>query len=185
MEGTPRTTRLRWLPNAITILRLAGIPVLIWLVAQADGPTAPEVAIVFFALAATDFVDGKLARALHAESAFGRVADPLADRLLMAVGLISLIVLDRFPWPGPAIILARDLTAMAAFVVLARRGVTLRVDTPGKISSALAMIAVALALLLDRTWVDVLFWAAVALSIATFVNYGRGAVRRARISGST
>jgi len=61
----------------------------------------------------------------------------------------------------------------------------LHVDLAGKISSALAMLAVGLSLLLDARWVDVLFWAAVALSVVTFANYARVAARRVRVSGST
>jgi len=185
VEGTPRTTRLRWLPNAITILRLAALPVLAWLVVRADGPTDPAVAWTFGAIGATDFIDGKLARALGAESKFGRIADPFADRMLMAVGLVALIALDRFSWPGPLIILVRDLAAIGAFIAFARKGVTLHVDMAGKISSTVAMFAVGFGLLLDQSWVDALFWVAVALSVATFVNYGMGAVKRLRISGST
>ena len=185
MEGTPRTTRLGWLPNAITILRLAGLPLLIWFLAVDDGPTSTRAAICFGIIGATDFIDGKLARYLGAESKFGRIADPFADRMLMAVGLIGLITLDRYAWPGPAIILARDVIAVVAFVLLARRGVVLHVDMAGKISSTLAMFAVALALLIEGPWVDGLFWIAVVVSVVTFVNYARVARRRLRVSGST
>jgi phosphatidylglycerophosphate synthase len=101
----------------------------------------------------------------------------------MAVGLVGIITMDRLPWPAPAIILVRDLVAIAAFVVLARRGVTLHVDMAGKVSSTVAMVAVGLALGIDATWVDAFFWFAAALSVATFANYAR-TVRR-RISAST
>ena len=183
MEGTPRTTRLGWLPNAITILRLAGLPLLIWFLVVDDGPTSTRAGICFGLIAATDFIDGRLARHLHAESTFGRIADPFADRMLMAVGLVGLITFGRYAWPGPTIILARDAIAVAAFVTLARRGVMLHVDMAGKISSTLAMVAVGVALGVDALWVDVLFWIAVAVSVATFANYAR--VAAGRVSGST
>ena len=166
-------------------MRLAALPVLVWLVVRADGPTDALVAWTFGAIGATDFIDGKLARALRAESTFGRMADPFADRMLMAVGLVALIALDRFAWPGPVIILARDLVAIAAFVWFTRKGLTLHVDMAGKISSTVAMFAVGFGLLLDQAWVDVLFWVAVAVSVVTFVNYARVATRRLRVSGST
>ena len=94
VEGKPRTTRLRWLPNAITILRLAALPVLAWFLAVDDGPTSARAAVVL----RRDRRDGLHRRAsspgdLGAESKFGAIADPFADRMLMAVGLIGLITL--------------------------------------------------------------------------------------------
>ena len=184
-EGNPRTTRLRWLPNAITCLRLAALPVLAYFLVVDEGPTSARAAWFFAAIGATDFIDGILARRLKAESRFGAIADPFADRMLMAVGLIGLIALGRYSWPGPTIILARDVIAVIAFVVLAQRGVTLRVDVPGKISSGMAMFAVGLALLIDHRSIDVYFWIAVTVSIATFVNYAWRTSRTSRSSGST
>jgi len=169
--------RLRWLPNALTLARLAAIPVLAVVIARADGPTEPTAAWLFAAVCATDFIDGRLARAMHAESRFGQIVDPLADRLVIAVGLAGLIALGRIHWSGPALILARDAISIAAFVVFARRGVQLTVDMPGKVASSLAMIATGLALLLGSSWVDGLFWAAVAASILTLANYARTARR--------
>src|SRR5262249_135433 len=146
-------TALRWLPNAITVARLGAVPVLAGVILSAEGPTTTLGGALFAGVAATDFLDGMLARWLGAESRFGRVTDPLADRLVMAVGLIGLIVLGRFAWPGPTIILVRDAASVAAYVWYARRGRLLRVDLPGKISSALAMVATALALLSTAGWI--------------------------------
>ncbi len=150
------------------------------MILTADGTTTRAGAILFAAVSATDWVDGFLARRLHAESRLGRVLDPLADRLVIAVGLVGLIVLDRLPWPGPAILLARDAISIAAFVLLARRGVVMRIDMAGKVSSSLAMIATAIALLTDRAWADWLFWAAVVLAVVTLANYARTARRALR-----
>ncbi len=177
--------RLWWLPNAIPIARLAGLPVLIWAVAVHSGPTSAFVAWLFAGIAITDFIDGKLARHLGAESRFGRIADPLADRLVMAVGLIALLHFGRLHWVAPVVILVRDAGAVVAFVWLARKGVEMRVDFWGKASSLVAMVATGMCLL--STWVggDVLFWIAVALSVATIANYARDARRRLRASGST
>ncbi|MEW6583271.1 MAG: CDP-alcohol phosphatidyltransferase family protein, partial [Actinomycetota bacterium] len=164
---------LGWVPNALTVARLAALPVLLAVMLTVDGPTSPLAAWLFGGIAITDFVDGKLARALHAESRFGQVADPLADRLLMAVGLVGIILLGRLHWAGPAVILARDVLSIVAFAWYARRGVLLRVDMAGKTSSALAMVATGLALLVDAAWVDAVFWVAVAGSVLTLANYSR------------
>ena len=182
MEGEP-STQLRWLPNAITCLRLAALPILAWMIVVDDGPTSARAAWFFAAIGATDWIDGYLARRLKAVSKFGSVADPFADRMLMAVGLIGLIELGRYGWPGPTIILARDVAAIVAFVVLARRGVELKVDVAGKISSGMAMFAVGLAMLIDHVSIDVYFWIAVGVSVGTFLNYARVIANRLRISG--
>jgi CDP-diacylglycerol--glycerol-3-phosphate 3-phosphatidyltransferase len=169
---------LRRLPNALTLLRLAAIPALLGILIASDGPTSAAAAWLFGAVALTDLLDGFLARALHAESRFGRIADPLVDRLLVAVGLIGLILLDRVHPAGPLLLLARDVLSVAGFAYFARRGRSLRVDLAGKASSALAMVATGLALLSTAGWIDVLFWIAVVGSVASLLNYVRTVTRR-------
>ena len=173
---------LRWLPNALTLARLAALPVLVGVLVAADGPTSPLAAWMFGAVAVTDYLDGFLARRLKAVTRFGTLADPLVDRLLIAVGLVGLIMLDRLHPAGPAILLARDALAVAGFALLARRGIEMRVDIWGKGASALAMAATGLALLSAATWAEGLFWAAVVVGVATFLNYARVAVRRTSTS---
>lgn len=175
--------RLRWLPNALTLARLAALPVLLVVLIRAEGPTSTTAAIIFGAVGATDILDGMLARRLGAETRFGRIADPLADRLLVLVGLVGVILLDRIAPIGPAILIAREVVIVAGFAWLMSRGVEMRVDAAGKASSALAMVATGGAILIDQTWVDVLFWAAVALALATLANYARVAARALRRPG--
>ncbi len=178
--GTAPTSRLRWLPNALTIARLAALPVLLVVLIRAPGPTSVTAAVIFGVVGATDILDGALARTLHAESRFGRLADPLADRLLVGVGLVGLILLDRIHWTAPAILIARDVVLVAGFVVLARRGVEMRVDLAGKASSALTMFATGGCILFDALWLDVTMWVAVAVALGTFIHYVRLAVRAVR-----
>ncbi|WP_217912814.1 CDP-alcohol phosphatidyltransferase family protein [Miltoncostaea marina] len=168
------------MPNALTVARLASLPVLVAILWRAEGPTAPWAALLFGVVGATDLLDGWLARRLRAESRFGRIADPLADRLLVLVGLVGVILLGRIHPAGPALIIARDLVIMAGFALLLRRGVEMRVDFAGKVSSALAMAGAGGAILLDALWVDVLFWAAVAMSLGTLAHYAVIAARRLR-----
>jgi CDP-diacylglycerol--glycerol-3-phosphate 3-phosphatidyltransferase len=170
-----RRSRLAWLPNALTIARLAALPVLLVVLALSEGPTSVPAAIIFGVVGATDFLDGLLARRLGAESRFGRIADPLADRLLVLVGLVGIILLDRLNPAGPAILMFREVFIVAAYAWLMGRGIEMRVDMAGKISSALTMVATGGAILLDQAWVDALFWASVALAIATLLNYSREA----------
>ena len=189
MRVNPHTARrLAWVPNALTVARLAALPLLIWMLVAYGGPTNVIAGWTFAAVAITDFIDGRLARALHAESEFGRLADPFADRMLVAVGLIGLIAIGRFGAVGPLIVLVRDIIVIAGVIGMRKSGVGLRVDLFGKISSFLVMAAVGLALLTTATWVDVAFWIAVVLSVASFVHYlwmAIGALRGRGISTQT
>ena len=81
--------------NALTIARFAAIPVFIVLLATADGGHSWPAAILFAAAAATDQIDGWLARRWHVESRFGTIADPLADRLMIDTAVIGLFLHGR------------------------------------------------------------------------------------------
>src|SRR6187402_1619891 len=104
---------LRQLPNALTLARFAAIPLFIVLLVQdQDGPSWPA-GIVFALAAITDQLDGWLARRWRVESAFGKVADPLADRLMIDVCVVLLVVYDRLPWVA-LVILLRTSSSSAA-----------------------------------------------------------------------
>ena len=169
-------SRWAWVPNALTIARLVALPVLLWILVTADGTTSVLGWAVFSVTAVTDFLDGWLARRLGAESTFGRVADPLADRLLVGVGLVGVMLLGSVPLAAPLVLLVRDVVIVAGAVALLRTGIDMRVDMAGKISSALTMTATGFAIWLDQAWVEVLMWGAVALALGTFANYARQAV---------
>ncbi|MGI9538775.1 MAG: CDP-alcohol phosphatidyltransferase family protein [Miltoncostaeaceae bacterium] len=180
-----RHGRLRWLPNALTILRLLALPVLWRTLGRGRGPSR-WAALLFAATGITDFADGAMARRLGAQTRFGRVADPLADRLLVAVGLIGLIRRRRLSPVGPLVLLARDAASVLGFLALWRRGVNVRVDTAGKASSALSMAATALALGWRARWIDRLFAASVIASLVTFGRYVvtlRGQARHSSLPG--
>lgn len=171
--------RLRWLPNAITIARLLSLPVLLAWSWTADGPSF-SLGIFFGAIAITDLLDGRLAAILDARTPLGRILDPLADRLLMIVGLVGLLLLARFPWPATTLVLLRDVAAIGGFWWLARRGILMEIDFAGKVSSGFNMGCVAVGLAISATWVDTVFWCAVGLSLLTFANYVAIAVGRVR-----
>src|SRR3954466_9358371 len=88
--------------------------------------------IVFGIAGVTDQVDGFLARAWRVESRFGKIADPLADRLMIDAAVILLVVYGRLPWAGLAVIAARDLLLLIGWRVLAPRGIDLDVNVLGK-----------------------------------------------------
>jgi phosphatidylglycerophosphate synthase len=86
------------------------------------------------------------------------------------------MILGSVPLAAPLVLLVRDVVIVACAAALLRTGIDLRVDMPGKISSALTMTATGFAILLDQVWVEVLMWVAVALALGTFANYARQAV---------
>ena len=90
----------RSIPNALTLARFVAIPVFVWLYLDAgDGP-AWGAGIFFAAAALTDQLDGYLARRWHVESTFGKVADPLADRLMIGTAAILMLATGRIPGRG-------------------------------------------------------------------------------------
>jgi cardiolipin synthase len=112
--------RIVTVPNAITAVRLACVPVFVWLLFGAHRQSAA--AILLAVLGATDWVDGFLARRWHQVSTLGKVLDPLADRVLLGTGVISVIVAGAVPlWLGVAT-LAREALVSGAVLLLAALG---------------------------------------------------------------
>jgi CDP-diacylglycerol--glycerol-3-phosphate 3-phosphatidyltransferase len=163
---------LAQLPNVLTALRLAVIPVFALLLIQADGGRSWAAAIVFALAAATDQLDGFLARRWHVESQFGKLADPLADRLLIDVAVILLWHADRLPWIALAIPL-RDLLLVAGYKPAVERGYRFEVNFLGKLATWLLYASLALVIVTEdgTTWPLVIFWAGVALAAVALVQY--------------
>ena len=143
---------LRQLPNALTILRFVAIPVfVVLLLAERSGPSWLA-GIVFGAAAITDQLDGWLARRWRVESAFGKVADPLADRLMIDVAVVMLVALDRLPWIA-LVILLRDLLLVAGYRFVVPRGYDFEVSRLGKIATWGLYASLVLVLVTERdTW---------------------------------
>src|SRR5919201_6455992 len=89
---------LAQLPNALTLARLVLIPVFAALMVEAGDAHSWPAGIVFGAAGLTDQIDGFLARRWHVESRFGKIADPLADRLMIDVAVVLLVAYGRLPW---------------------------------------------------------------------------------------
>jgi CDP-diacylglycerol--glycerol-3-phosphate 3-phosphatidyltransferase len=165
------------LPNALTLARLALIPVFVALMVQAgDAPTWPA-GILFGAAGVTDQVDGFLARRWHVESRFGRIADPLADRLLIDAAVILLVAYGRLPWAGLVVIAVRDLVLLAGWRILAPRGIELDVNLLGKAATWLLYAAIGFRIVThDATrWPVWLFWIGLGAAVAAGMFYVRDA----------
>ena len=172
---------LRQLPNALTILRFVAIPVfVVVLLAERSGPSWLA-GIVFGAAAITDQVDGWLARRWRVESEFGKVADPLADRLMIDVAVVMLVALDRLPWIA-LVILVRDLLLVAGYRFVVPRGYDFEVSRLGKIATWGLYASLALVLVTERDtwWPLALFWISLALAVVAAGQYVLKARREVR-----
>jgi CDP-diacylglycerol--glycerol-3-phosphate 3-phosphatidyltransferase len=163
---------LRQLPNALTLLRFAAIPVFVWLLARdSEGPSWAA-GIVFAAAATTDQIDGWLARRWRVESAFGKVADPLADRLMIDVCVVLLVWYDRLPLVA-LVILLRDLLLVGGYKLVVPRGYDFQVSQLGKTATWGLYASLGLVLVTARGtwWPLALFWISLALAVLAAVQY--------------
>src|SRR5829696_4751321 len=173
---------LAQIPNALTVLRLALIPLFIVLVLQADGERSWAAALVFAAAAITDQVDGWLARRWRVESQFGKLADPLADRLMIDAAVVLLWLDGRLPWPALAVILARDGALLLGYPLVRNRGYDFEVNLLGKAATWVLYASLVGVLASDEgtTWPLVLFWTGLGLALAAAAQYVGKAAREVR-----
>jgi cardiolipin synthase len=173
------------IPNGLTFLRFLGIPLFIWLALSlhADGW-----AILVLAIGgATDYFDGKLARALNQESRFGEIADPTIDRLYIAATLVVLYIRDAIPLWLILILVIRDVAMALLAGALQLKGFPpLQVTYLGKAATFNLLYAFPFLLLaLSDSWYGtvafILGWAfalwGVALYVGTAVAYFRTGVQ--------
>jgi len=114
------TDRVWTLPNLLSLLRLAGVPLLLWLIL---GPEADLIAVAVLMVAGfTDWLDGYLARTWHQRSRLGQMLDPMADRFYILATLLGLAFRDIVPWELVAILVARDVVIALLVPLLKTRG---------------------------------------------------------------
>ena len=115
--------RIVTIPNAISVARLAGVPVFLWLVLGPRSQAGDAWAVILLILAAaSDWLDGKIARALNQQSRLGQVLDPAADRLYIVSTIVALAIRSIIPWWLVALLAARELVLGVALLALRSRG---------------------------------------------------------------
>ena len=178
------TDRAWTLPNMLSFLRLAGAPLVLWLIV---GPQADGLAVLVLALGGfTDWLDGHLARAWHQTSRIGQMLDPIADRLYILAVLFGLALRGIVPWWLVVIVVGRDVVIALLIPVLKTRGYSsLPVHFLGKAATFSLLYAFPLVLLgsgeegwLQLAWVlgwafaiwgTALYWYAGGLYVAQTV----------------
>ncbi|MGC7153575.1 CDP-diacylglycerol--glycerol-3-phosphate 3-phosphatidyltransferase [Paenarthrobacter ureafaciens] len=179
-NATSRGSEVWNLPNILTMLRIVLVPFFVWFLLADDGRHGlwRWTAVVAFAVAIyTDKLDGDIARARGLITNFGKIADPIADKLLIGSALVLLSVLGELPWWVTILILVREwgITALRFFVI--RYGV-MPASRGGKLKTVVQTVAIFLytmPLKAIAPWlVDVAFWvmmAALAITLWTGVEY--------------
>ena len=174
-------------PNALTAARLAITPLFAWMVATADGDTTKQwaSAVIFLVAALTDLADGYIARRDGIVTSFGKIADPIADKLLTGSALVLLSRSGDLAWWVTVTILSREvLITLVRFAVI-RRGI-IPASRGGKIKTASQVTAIVVYLApLGRSWqifAEATMGLAVVLTLATGVDYLLRARSLARVT---
>ena len=180
--------RILTVPNAISVARLAGVPVFLWLVL---GPQADGWAIALLIVAGlSDWLDGKIARAWNQQSRLGQVLDPAADRLYIAATVIGLAIRGIIPWWLVGLLVAREVVLGAALLVLRQHGYEpLQVSLVGKTATLCLLYAFPLLFIGSHTgpvavaaeiigwafviWGTALYWWAAALYLMQTARLAR------------
>jgi cardiolipin synthase len=148
-DGTEVGERILTIPNAISVARLAGVPVFLWLLLGVRTAAGDWWAVgLLVASGASDWLDGKIARALNQQSRLGQLLDPAADRLYIVATVIALAVRAIIPWWLVVLLAAREVLMGAVLWLLRRHGwAALQVSFVGKTATLCLLYAFPLLLL--------------------------------------
>ncbi len=156
-------------PNLISAIRIAMIPVFVALILDHD--TTAWGIVLFGVVVATDWVDGTIARRTGQVSDLGKILDPVADRAAIAAGLIALVIRGAFPLWAAAAILVRDVAVLVAGVILLSKGARIDVRWIGKVATFALMIAIP-----AISWGTLGLWPAAAALAVGWPVYALGIV---------
>src|SRR3954453_23207169 len=151
-------------PNVLTVLRIVAVPVVVVALLEETSQGDVIAAAVFALAALTDGLDGYIARRRKEITTFGKLMDPLADKLLITAALVSLVSLNRIPAWVAMVIIAREFAVTGLRSLADERGVVIAASWLGKIKTVTQVAAVLAAIAFDPTplVVDLLLYVAVA-----------------------
>ncbi len=162
------------LPNILTLLRILLVPVLVVVLLGETANGDLWAAIVFALASATDAMDGYLARARNAITTFGKLMDPIADKLLIIAALVALVSQDRLAAWVAMVIIARELTVTVTRMQATQHGVIIASNWWGKAKTIVQVAAIFFLIAAGHpspVWVDALVYGAVAITIVSGVDY--------------
>ena len=176
-DGQPPQASAWNIANALTISRLALVPVFAWFLLHDGGTSTNDrllAASVFVVATATDHIDGAIARAKGLVTDFGKVSDPIADKALMGMALVGLSIIGLLSWWVTVVVVVREIGITALRFVVIRHGV-IPASGGGKVKTALQALAILLYVLpLSDAWHSiavVTMGLAVIVTVATGVDY--------------
>lgn len=173
------------LPNFLTLLRIFFVPLLVAVLVEQEFLTGSAALdafkdfwalAIFLAAAATDLVDGYLARRWRQTTTVGTLLDPIADKLLISAALISLVQIRRVPAWMVVVIVGREFAVSGLRSIAAAEGYTIRASDLGKTKMVLQVLAISL-VMLNIHWPELAgatslaLWAVVAFGVASAVDY--------------
>jgi CDP-diacylglycerol--glycerol-3-phosphate 3-phosphatidyltransferase len=168
------------LPNMLTVLRIMLVPVLV--VALLGNTREGDVlaAIVFALASATDFVDGYLARSRQSVTTFGKLMDPLADKLLIVAALVALVSLNRLEAWVAMVIITRELAVTVLRLGATQAGVVMAASMLGKVKTCMqiALILGLIAVHGQPLWLSLLLYATVLVTIVSGLDFFFGLRRQ-------
>jgi CDP-diacylglycerol--glycerol-3-phosphate 3-phosphatidyltransferase len=168
------------LPNVLTMLRIMLVPALV-VALLGNTPDGDVIAAVVFALASlTDFIDGYLARAREEITTFGKLMDPLADKLLIVAALVALVSLHRLAAWVAMVIITRELAVTVLRLGATQAGVVMAASMFGKVKTCLqiALILTIIAVHGQPVWVSALLYLTVLVTVLSGLDYFFGIRRR-------
>ena len=177
------------IPNALTMLRLVLIPVFVVVFFNTPRDQDKIAALVVFAVASiTDMFDGMLARKLNQITDFGKLFDPLADKLMVVTAMVCQAIIGVFPWAAIAVVAAKELIMFFGGMYMLSKGVVVYSNYWGKTAQVFFIASLLLSFFhpsllagnvcLFGVTIDLLLlWITVALAIAALVVYARGAAK--------
>jgi CDP-diacylglycerol--glycerol-3-phosphate 3-phosphatidyltransferase len=173
-------------PNVLTVVRILLVPVLVVALLAKTGGGDLLAAIVFAVASLTDYIDGWLARSRNWVTTFGKLMDPIADKLLIIAALIALVSLNRLAAWVAMVIIAREFAVTVLRVAVGtQQGVVIAASMWGKVKTAVqvAMVISVIAVHGHPLWVNLLIYATVVITVLSGADYffglRRGLIERA------
>ena len=159
------------IPNLLTLLRILLVPVLVVALLEATPNSSLVAAVVFAVAAVTDGLDGYIARSRDAVTTFGKVMDPIADKLLIAAALITLVSLHRVAAWVAMVIIAREFAVSGLRVAAGQQGVVIPASPLGKVKTVVQVAAILAVIATDAVWAQVLLYVAAAVTLISGADY--------------
>ena len=163
-------------PNALTVLRILLVPVLVVALLTETDRGDVLAAAVFAVASLTDAVDGWLARRSNLITTFGKLMDPIADKLLILAALLALVSLQRVEAWVAMVIIAREFAVTATRMAATQQGVVVAAAGWGKAKTVVQVACVFLLIAVNGspTWLELLVYATVAITLISGVDYFLG-----------